>query len=61
MKKIDVEYAKELVNGHKQLTKHQKTFLKPCEKCGKFLLMDFEICPVCNHQQCVDDIYDEID
>ena len=52
----DFCYKRELEEQHRNLDAKTKTFLKPCEKCRKFLLLDFEICPLCKHQQNVDEI-----
>lgn len=52
----DFLYKRELERCHRNLDAKTKAFLKPCEKCGKFLLLDFEICPLCKHQQNVDEI-----
>lgn len=53
-KKVQSKYKKHLEQRNKRLTKVETKFLKPCECCGKFLLLDFDICPLCNHQQGVD-------
>ena len=50
--RFDADYASELEarNADTSLRK----YLKPCEKCGRFKLLDFDICPICGHQQAVD-------
>lgn len=50
------KYLKEMSKRNESLPKNEKKFLKPCEKCHNFPLLDFDICPMCNHQQSVDDI-----
>lgn len=53
-KKVQNKYKQYMEQRNKQFTKEGTKFLKPCESCGKFLLLDFDICPLCNHQQSVD-------
>lgn len=50
----NIPYKKELEKEHRGMDEKRKAFLKPCECCGKFLLLDFEICPICGHQQNVE-------
>ena len=53
---MNIKYLKEMEERNKKLSKKEKQFLKPCEQCHEFPLLDFDICPKCNHQQGVDDI-----
>ena len=55
VKNVDYEYLNELVNEHWEMPKLRRKYLNPCEKCKSFMLMDFEICPLCYHQQKVDE------
>ena len=47
-----LEYKEHLKERNKfpEIAEH----LTPCEHCGEFMLLDFDICPICGHQQSVD-------